>query len=288
MNQRPIDFSYAIDHTHWVGDGFRVNNYFPSGKDLLKRFSPFIMMDYAAPFEFAPSHKPRGVGAHPHRGFETVSLAFEGAVEHHDNKGNHGIIYPGDVQWMTAGSGLLHREYIEKEFNQTGGRMHFVQLWVNLPKQHKMTSPKYQSITKAEMGHYVDYGITASVLAGELKGIQGPASTFTPMNIYTLSLDKAATIKLEEPKHHHVGMLVLAGELKIQGQSYHAKDFILFKEEAGSIQLDAITEAKLLVLSGEPIDEPIVAYGPFVMNTMEEIQQAHQDYHAGKFGPFEF
>lgn len=288
MKQRPIDVSYAIDRTHWVGDGFRVNNYFPSGRDLLKRFSPFIMMDYAAPYEFVPSTKPRGVGAHPHRGFETVSFAIEGAVEHHDNQGNHGVIYPGDVQWMTAGSGLLHQEYIEKNFNQKGGVVHFVQLWVNLPQKYKMTAPKYQSIAKDEMGHWVGTGIDASVLAGQLKGIKGPASTFTPMNIYTLKMEANSMVELNEPLHYHVGMLVMSGEVIVSGQNFKAKDFILFKEEEGSIQLEVLKDTHVLVLSGEPIDEPIVAYGPFVMNTMEEIQQAHQDHQSGKFGPFDF
>lgn len=288
MKKRDIDFSYSIDRTHWVGDGFRVNNYFPSGRNILERFSPFIMMDYASPFEFVPSMNPRGVGAHPHRGFETVSFAIEGAVEHHDNKGNHGIIYPGDVQWMTAGSGLLHQEYIEKEFNQKGGVVHFVQLWVNLPKKHKMTQPKYQSITKEEMGVYSNDGVTASILAGELKGIKGPASTFTPMNIYTLALKQGSKITLDEPKHYHVGLLVLAGKLTMNDQSFKHKDFIVFKETEGIIELEALEDSKILILSGEPIDEPIAAYGPFVMNTMDEIRQANQDFHAGKFGPFEF
>ncbi len=171
---RKIETIFKGPRTHWVGDGFHVSNYFPSGKNLLERFTPFILMDYNAPMEFLPSDTPRGVGPHPHRGFETVTFAFEGAVEHHDNRGNHGIIYPGDVQWMTAGAGIMHKEYHEKEFSNAGGIFHMIQLWVNLPKKDKMTEPRYQAITKSDMGKAVlsDNQGNVTVVAGKFNEVK--------------------------------------------------------------------------------------------------------------------
>lgn len=285
---RDIEMIYSVDRAHWVGDGFKVRNYFPSGRNLLERFSPFILLDYGAPLELEPTLEKRGVGPHPHRGFETVTFAFEGAVEHHDNHGNHGIIYPGDVQWMTAGSGVLHQEYLEKEFLKKGGKLHMIQLWVNLPKKDKMTQPKYQALLKDQMGHYQAKGVEVAITAGRFKDIKGPASTFTPMNLYAVKLDANASLEFEEPSHHHVGFLVTQGKAKIQGQDVKAMDFVLLKDEAGSIEFSAEEDSHIFVLSGEPINEPIVAHGPFVMNTQEEIMQANKDFYAGKFGSFEF
>lgn len=288
---RRIEQSFRGPDTHWVGNGFKVSNYFPSGKNLLERFTPFVLMDYNAPVEFAPSSTPRGVGPHPHRGFETVTFAFEGAVEHHDNKGNHGIIYPGDVQWMTAGSGIMHKEYHEKAFNQSGGVFHIIQLWVNLPKKDKMTEPRYQAITKEDMGKAVlaeDHG-TVTVVAGTFNGVKGPAKTFTPMNIFVIDLINHGEVTLKEPGDFNMGILVLDGDVSVNDETYRAKDFILFHNEDGDARIKSLSEtAKIFVLSGEPINEPIAAGGPFVMNTREELRQANEDYHNGKFGTSDF
>lgn len=286
--RRSIEMSFKGPGTHFVGDGFKVSQYFPLGKNIQQRFSPFLLLDYNKPHYFEPTDVRRGVGAHPHRGFETVTIAYDGAVEHHDNKGNHGIIGAGDVQWMTAGSGVLHKEYHEKEFSKNGGILHMVQLWVNLPKEHKMTTPKYQPITKEQIGVYKldnDQG-QIRVIAGEVKGIKGPASTFTKMNIYNVELRKNGKVILEEPGDYNTGVLILKGQIEINEDSvYKENDFVLFNNEDGKIVLESSTENSLvLVLSGEPINEPIVSYGPFVMNTLEEINEAYQDFEHGKFG----
>lgn len=288
---RQIEMIFKGPRTHWVGDGFNVSNYFPSGQNLLERFTPFILLDYNAPVEFLPSDTPKGVGPHPHRGFETVTFAFEGAVEHHDNMGNHGIIYPGDVQWMTAGSGIMHKEYHEKKFSQTGGVFHMIQLWVNLPKKDKMTEPRYQAITKEDMGKVTlpDNKGDVTVVAGMFGEVKGPAKTFTPINIYIVDLIKNGSIKINEPGNFNVGMLILDGEIKVNGESCKVKDFVLLKNEDGEVNIEAVSEnAKVFVLSGEPINEPIAAGGPFVMNTRAELLQANEDFNNGKFGAFEF
>ena len=289
---RSIEMSFKGPETHFVGDGFKVSQYFPQGKNLLERFSPFILLDYNKPHYFEPSNARRGVGAHPHRGFETVTIAYEGSVEHHDNKGNHGIIGSGDVQWMTAGAGVLHKEYHEKEFSKKGGILHMIQLWVNLPKKDKMTSPKYQAITKEEIGVYKldnDEG-EIRIIAGEVKGVKGPASTFTNMNIYNVDLKKYGKVTLNEPGSFNTGLLVLKGEIKINEDSIYKEDeFILFDNVEGDIILESISEDSLIaVLSGEPINEPIVSHGPFVMNTVEEIYEAYEDLRNDKFGSENF
>lgn len=288
---RQVEMVFEGPPTHWVGSGFKVSNYFPSGRNLLERFSPFILMDYNIPVEFPPSRTPRGVSAHPHRGFETVTFAFEGAVEHHDNKGNHGIVYPGDVQWMTAGEGILHKEYHEKEFGKAGGILHMIQLWVNLPKKDKMTEPRYQAITNENMGKVSlpngEGNIT--IVSGNFNGVKGPAKTFTPMNIYIIDLANNGKVELNEPGNFNTGFLILDGEIKVNGKLCKAKDFVLFKNEDGDINIELISEdAKIFVLSGEPINEPIFAAGPFVMNTREELRQANDDYDNGKFGSSDF
>ncbi len=291
MKQREIEMSMRVDRTHWVGDGFYVRNYFPSGKNLLERFSPFILMDYNAPTEFAPSETPKGIGPHPHRGFETVTFALEGAVEHHDNEGNHGIIYQGDVQWMTAGAGIMHKEYHEKEFSKTGGIFHLIQLWVNLPKKDKMTQPAYQAIENKDMGKLLLENEKGSitVVAGEFDGVKGPAKSYTPMNIYFADLNKNGKITLNEPKNYNFGMLILNGTININGEEHNDKDFILFKNEEGQVNIEAISEkSKIFVLSAEPINESVAAGGPFVMNTKEELRQANEDFYNGKFGTHEF
>jgi quercetin 2,3-dioxygenase len=274
---------------HMVGDGFRVHGFFPGGQIDKKRMSPFFLMDYGSKIEFSPSNEPRGVGVHPHAGFETVTIAYHGKIAHHDSTGNSGIIGEGDVQWMTAGAGLLHKEYHEEEFSKTGGLFQMVQLWVNLAAKDKKTQPKYQAITNNMMGKYSLPGNKGSVevIAGEYKGTKGPASTFTPMYVYNARLKKGANIELNFPSSYNTGILVIEGGAIINGDAVAADHFVLFKNDGELISIEATEDAILLVLSGEPINEPIAQYGPFLMNTLEEVQQAIRDVNAGKFGVLE-
>ena len=258
----------------------------------MARLSPFILLDYHAPYHYEPSEIVRGVGAHPHRGFETVSIIYEGRVEHHDNKGNHGIIGTGDVQWMTAASGILHKEYHEKTFSKNGGVLHMIQLWVNLPKDKKEIQPKYQALLKEDMGKIKldeDQG-EISIIAGVVNSIKGPAYTFTPMNIYNVSLKNRGKVRLNEPHSFNTGILVLKGEVRFnEGQLTKEGDFILFDNMEGEILAESVSENTLfIVLSGEPINEPIASYGPFVMNTEDEIYEAYEDLRNNKFGTQNF
>ena len=287
---RPIEEIYSIDKARWVGSGFRVRNYFPEGRDLLNRFTPFALMDYNAPFEFKPSGSPRGIGAHPHRGIETVTFAFQGSVEHHDNAGNHGIIYPGDVQWMTAGKAIMHKEYHEEEFQKNGGFMEMVQLWISLPKKDRLTEPRYQDITNDDMGIYqtsCKKG-TVTIVAGEFQGVKGPAKTFSPMNVYIVDLEDEGSITLNEPGDYNTGMLILSGNMEINNSPAKDKDFVLFENDEGKIEINSKSPTKFLLLSGQPLNEPQAAAGPFVMNTKEELKQASQDYRDGLFGTDKF
>ncbi len=289
-NQRSVEAVIAPPPPHMVGDGFRVHNFFPGTKQIGKtRMSPFFMLDYGSKIEFSPKEEPRGVGVHPHAGFETVTIAYHGKVAHHDSAGNSGIIGEGDVQWMTAGSGLLHKEYHEEEFSKKGGEFQMVQLWVNLPARDKKTKPKYQEITNAmmsksylpnEKGH-------VEIIAGEYNGVKGPASTFTPINLFNARIKKDATLNLSFPKDFNTGLLIIEGNVKVNGINAHADHFVLLKNDGEEFAIDATEDSIILVLSGEPINEPIVAYGPFVMNTWEEIEQAVNDVNAGKFGVLE-
>lgn len=291
-NMRSIEKIFRGPESHMVGDGFKVSQYLPVGISDMKRLSPFLLLDYHAPHYYSPSATRRGVGAHPHRGFETVTIAYDGKVEHHDNKGNQGVIGPGDVQWMTAASGILHKEYHETEFSKNGGVLHMIQLWVNLPKSKKMTEPKYQSLLKEEMGivKLENNQGQISIISGEVKGVKGPANTFTNINIYNVSLQEYGKVTLSEPSFFNTGILVLKGEVKINGdQISKERDFILFDNVEGTISVESITEESLfIVLSGEPINEPIVSSGPFVMNTEEEIYQAYVDFRNNKFGTENF
>ncbi len=274
---------------HMVGDGFRVHNFFPNNLIGKKRMSPFFLLDYNAKVEFSPREEPRGVGVHPHRGFETVTIAYKGKVAHHDSAGNSGVIGEGDVQWMTAAAGLLHKEYHEKEFSRQGGIFQMVQLWVNLPAQYKMSPPKYQEITNAMMGRYTlpdDKG-EVEVIAGELNEVRGAASTFTPMQVYNARLKKEAVLELDLPSFYNTGILVVEGSSKINDAEVPADHFVLFKNEGEQITITAGEDAVLLILSGEPIDEPIAQYGPFLMNTYDELDQAIRDVSLGKFGVLE-
>ena len=295
-NKKSIEALIAPPPPHMVGDGFRVHSFFPGQPIDKKRMSPFFLMDYGSKVEFTPTDKPRGVGVHPHRGFETVTIAFKGSVAHHDSAGNSGIIGEGDVQWMTAGSGLLHKEYHEKEFSKKGGIFQMVQLWVNLPAKHKMTTPKYQEITNAMMTKYELPGKKGvlEIIAGEYKipggsgkSARGPASTFTPLHMYNVRLKKDAKLDLHFPKNYNTGILVVEGAAVINETKTPADHFVLFKNDGEQITIESDEDAILLVLSGEPIDEPIAQYGPFLMNKWEEIEQAINDVNAGKFGVLE-
>ena len=286
-NQRSVEAVIAPPPPHMVGDGFRVHNFFPGTKQIGKtRMSPFFMLDYGSKIDFSPKNEPRGVGVHPHAGFETVTIAYHGKVAHHDSAGNSGIIGEGDVQWMTAGAGILHKEYHEEEFSKKGGPFQMVQLWVNLPAKDKKTKPKYQEITNSKMGRYQlpnEKGYV-EVIAGEYGGVKGPATTFTPIQAYNARLKKDAKLDLSFPKEYNTGLLIIEGNVKVNGINAHADHFVLLKNDGEDFSIEATEDSIILFLSGEPINEPIVAYGPFVMNTWEEIEQAVDDVNAGKFG----
>ena len=288
MKTKSVQQILAPPSPHMVGNGFRVHNFFPGGYNLgMKRMSPFFLLDYNSKIEFAPSDSPRGVGEHPHRGFETVTIAYHGKVAHHDSAGNSGIIGEGDVQWMTAASGILHKEYHEKEFTKTGGTFQMVQLWVNLQSKHKMSKPKYQPLTQSQMGKYElpGNGGIVEIIAGEFNGEKGPAFTFSPMQMYNIRIKKSASFEFNLPENYNTSILVIEGSVKINETDIAPADnFILFNNDGESISILADEESVLLVMSGEPIDEPIAAYGPFLMNTESEIMEAYNDLNKGKFG----
>lgn len=273
---------------HMVGDGFRVHNFFPGGYEI--NMSPFFLLDYGSKIEFSARKEPRGVGVHPHRGFETVTIAYHGAVAHHDSSGNSGIIYPGDVQWMTAASGILHKEYHEEAYSLAGGPFQMVQLWVNLPAKDKMSKPKYQAIKQSEMAVFnlPENGGKIEVIAGNYEGTKGSASTFTPIEVYNARLNKGGKATLTFPANFNTGFVVIEGSAKINDtQEVKVNDFVHFKNEGEEITIEALENSIILILSGEPINEPIKQYGPFLMNTEEEIHQAISDYNQGKFGYLE-
>lgn len=269
-----------------VGDGFRVFNYFPSGGISQQRVSPFLMMDFNAEYDFGASDHIRGVDVHPHKGFETVTLAYKGSVAHHDSTGNSGIINPGDVQWMTAGAGVLHKEYHEQEFSKRGGPFEMVQLWVNLPAKDKLTAPNYQAITSAEMAKVTlpDNAGVINVIAGSFGDNQGPASTFTPVNMFDIKLNKDGELNTNVPASHNTVILVVEGAVEVNGEAAALHSLVLFKNDGEEISIKATEKSVLLLLSGEPINEPIAQYGPFVMNTNRELQEAFEEFNSGKFG----
>jgi len=268
---------------HWVGDGFHVRSLFSYDGDA-RSLSPFLLLDYGAPEHFAPSEQPRGVGRHPHRGFETVTIAYQGAVEHRDSAGNHGVIGPGDVQWMTAASGIVHEEWHEREFTRRGGTMEMAQLWVNLPAKDKMAAPGYQDIGGAQIPAVsLGAGSSVRVIAGEFRGAKGPARTFTPVNVWDARIARGERIELEFPEDYTTLLAVLKGKVSVNGAESAAAAELVVLERAGTrIALEAAEDATVLVLNGEPIDEPVVGHGPFVMNTREEIHQAIRDYESGR------
>jgi redox-sensitive bicupin YhaK (pirin superfamily) len=282
--QKKVLGTHSAGSNHWVGDGFPVRNLFPSnGVDV----DPFLMLDYAGPSRFEPAKKPRGVGEHPHRGFETVTIAYQGSVGHRDSAGNSGVIYPGDVQWMTAASGVVHEELHEAEFTKNGGIFEMVQLWVNLPKAQKMSKPRYQGITKEQIPVVeLPGGGRARVIAGELLGRLGPAKTFTPVNLFDVILKAGERFELPLPEGHNAAVVLRKGDVLINGTDTLSGEALIapLSEEGDAVTLEAKADTQLLILSGEPIAEPVASYGPFVMNTREELAQAMEDYRAGRMG----
>ncbi|MEW6644609.1 MAG: pirin family protein [Pseudomonadota bacterium] len=276
---------YGNNRGHWVGDGFPVRSLF-SYNELGAHISPFLLLDYAGPHYFEPTTARRGVGQHPHRGFETVTIVYDGEVEHRDSAGHGGVIGPGDVQWMTAAGGILHEEYHSPAFAKTGGPFRMVQLWVNLPARDKMAPGGYQGIAAADIP-VVDLPAGAGkarVIAGELLGARGPARTFTPINVWDLRLTRDADLTLDLPDGHTAMLVVLNGHVRVNGmQDAGEAEMVLLSREGGDIAIHADGDATILVLTGEPIDEPIVGYGPFVMNSEAEIRKAVDDFNTGKF-----
>ncbi len=288
MKTKKVQLVIAPPPPHMVGDGFRVHNFIPSSYPLdMKRMSPFIMMDYNSKFYFPPTNQPRGVSVHPHRGFETVTIAYKGKVAHHDSTGNSGIIAEGDVQWMTAASGILHKEYHEEEFSKNGGDFQMVQLWINLPAKDKMSEPKYQGITNKEIKKFElseNRGLI-EVIAGQYENTKGSVATFTPIHLLNAKLNKGSKVSFHFPAEYNTGLLVIEGSIKINNlESVPTNHFALFENEGETFIIEATEKAVILILSGEPIPEPIVAHGPFVMNTQAEIIQAINDVNSGKFG----
>ena len=269
---------------HWVGDGFPVRTIF--AYDNATATSPFLLMDYAGPHPFAASDKRRGVGEHPHRGFETVTILYSGEVEHRDSGGGGGKIGPGDVQWMTAGSGVVHEEMHSWEYTQRGGPFEAIQLWVNLPKRLKMTAPKYQTLLNADIPEVSlpDGAGTVRIIAGDYDGRKGPAETFTPMNLWDLRLKAGHGTFVPGQSGHTMSVFVLSGVVTVNGKRAADAQLAVLDRKGEGVRIDAESDAKLLILSGEPIDEPVFGYGPFVMNTEGEIRQAIMDYQSGRMG----
>ena len=278
--------TYSAPRPHWVGDGFPVRSLF-SYNSHGEHLSPFLLLDYAGPSQFAPANRPRGVGEHPHRGFETVTIVYQGEVAHRDSTGAGGRIGPGDVQWMTAASGILHEEFHSPEFTKTGGTLEMVQLWVNLPAQDKLAKPGYQTLLDADIPsvELADGAGRVRVIAGEFEGRRGPARTFTPINVWDVRLNQGKSNRFSVTEGHTLALIVLHGTVTVNGTEVARDAQMVLLDRAGTdVLVEAQTDATLVVLSGEPIDEPIVGYGPFVMNTQAEIRQAVEDFNSGKFG----
>jgi len=278
--------TYSAPRPHWVGDGFPVRSLF-SYDTLGRHASPFLLLDYAGPAPFTPTDQPRGVGQHPHRGFETVTIVYKGEVSHRDSTGQGGTIGPGDVQWMTAGAGILHEEFHSEAFTRDGGELEMVQLWVNLPAKDKMATPGYQAIVDAQIPSVPlpEGAGSVRVIAGDYLGHKGPAHTFTPIDVWDLRLNQGAQVTLPVPEGHTAAVVVLRGTVQVNGETVVRDAQMVLLDRAGdALTLDANNDAVVLLLSGEPIDEPIVGHGPFVMNSEQEIQQAFADFQSGRFG----
>lgn len=269
---------------HWVGDGFPVRSLFTYQDGA---YDPFLLLDYAGPHKFGPAEAPRGVGEHPHRGFETVTIVYQGELEHRDSGGNHGKIGAGDVQWMTAASGIVHEEFHSERFTSDGGTLEMVQLWVNLPAKDKLAPPRYQGILDAQIPQVPLAGEagTVRVIAGTLQGVTGPAKTFTPINAWDVQLNAGGSVELTAPEGHTAMVIAQQGSVTVNGETpLTAVELALFDRDGTGIRLASDRGARVLVLTGEPIREPVVGQGPFVMNTREEIHQAIRDYQAGRMG----
>jgi quercetin 2,3-dioxygenase len=273
---------------HMVGDGFRVHNFFPSDPEIgMNGMSPFFLLDYGSKWEVPPSKKPRGVGVHPHKGFETVTIAYHGKVAHHDSGGNKGIIGEGDVQWMTAGAGILHKEYHEEEFSKKGGMFQMVQLWVNLPAKYKLTPVKYQAITNSDMVKvFLNDGKSyVEIVAGKYNGLKGPAKTFSPVDLFNARLLKGDTAAFSFKKDYNTALLVIEGKITVNNRKAVPENHLaVFNHDGEDISIVADEDSIVLIMNGEPINEPIASYGPFVMNTEAEIRYAFEEFRSGKFG----
>lgn len=283
---KKIAFIKRSNGDHWVGDGFPVRNIF-SYSDIAADISPFLLMDYAGPAHFPPTEQKLGVGQHPHRGFETVTIVYEGGVSHRDSAGGGGTIGPGDVQWMTAGVGLVHEEYHSPEFAKAGGPFEMIQLWVNLPAHAKMSPPAYQSIARTQIPviKLPDDAGQARVIAGHFSGHTGPARTFTPMNVWDLQLNAGRRVTFELTEGHTLAVFVLKGAVQVSSQQTVREAELAVMEQSGRLlMMDVEQDTAALLLAGAPLNEPIVGHGPFVMNTHAEIREAIEDFRNGRFG----
>lgn len=291
MKVKNVEIVIPPPPPHNVGDGFRMHNFFPGSEQVdIRRMDPFLLLDYNSKYYFPPSDKPRGVGVHPHKGFETVTIVYKGKVAHHDSSGGGGTIGEGDVQWMTAGSGILHKEYHEENFNKKGGDFQMIQLWVNLPAKYKTSKPNYQEISHQKINKYELPGNKGKVevIAGEYRGVKGLASTFTPIHLQNVHLKKGSKIDFSFPANFNTALLIIEGKIKINNtQTVLLDHFALFERKGEFFSIEALEDSLVLMMSGEPINEPIAAQGPFVMNTREELRQAFDDFNRGKFGYLE-
>lgn len=277
---------YGNERGHWVGNGFPVRSLF-SYATLGQHLSPFLLLDYAGPHHFQPTEERRGVGEHPHRGFETVTIVYDGEVEHRDSAGGGGIIGPGDVQWMTAGSGIMHQEFHSPRYAATGGAFRMVQLWVNLPAKDKLTPPAYQTLLAADIPTLPlphDSGVLR-VIAGHYGQSQGPARVFSPLNVWDVQLEQGALLTLPLPEGHNATVVSLEGRLSVNDtQELGNAQLVLLDHEGTEVTVQAQVKSSFLILTGAPLNEPIEGYGPFVMNTREQIRQAMEDFSNGQFG----
>lgn len=277
---------YTAPRPHWVGDGFPVRSMF-SYQTHGKALSPFLLLDFAGPHVFPGDGAKRGVGEHPHRGFETVTIVYSGEVEHRDSTGKGGVIGPGDVQWMTAGAGILHEEFHAESFSRQGGELKMMQLWVNLPAKNKMATPGYQSITKGDIPVIAlpDNSGELRVIAGRYGDTQGPAHTFSPLNVWDIALQQGSHLTLDQPEGWSTALVVVEGSITVNGTTEAGEaQLVVLSQSGDKLHLEANSDAKVLLMSGEPLNEPIVGYGPFVMNTKTEIEEAIRDFNSGRFG----
>ncbi|MCT4642353.1 MAG: pirin family protein [Bacteriovoracaceae bacterium] len=285
MKNKKIKFSYQQSNKIWVGDGFNVHPMLRPNLDIIQYINPFILADYASPKKFLASNKPRGIGEHPHRGMETVTLAFQGEIEHADSIGSKGIIKAGDIQWMSAASGIVHKEFHSEEFTKVGGTFEMMQLWINLPAKDKMTSPRYQEIKKENIPTVdISNHTTLRVIAGKYNNTTGPALTFSSINMLDINSFKSDKVHLQFKEDTNTVLLVLSGEVEINNQTFNKASTIIFDRDGFDINMKVSSSFKALLLNGEPINEAVIASGPFVMNSKEEINQAIYDYQTGKMG----